>query len=418
MHRTIWVIVATAFVLHFSSRAGSAAEFYDASVETRAVVKDLESDYGASGLGKQDDSAKLQQAIDFVSSHGGGVVTIPKGRYLLADVHVKSNVHVEIDKDVVITPMIVRLNKSVAIFKLGSEDEAVRNVSVKGVGGKYTVNMPKHEPGVMLVSFSNVRNFMVSNCHVNDQLTKFASLQFGPSGLKRGQRAVPTSGTVQNVSVAGAHYGYGVVQVQAAKSVLFENLSGVGGVSLRLESGYSLMNDVQYGGIDNIVGRNIQCTDGNAAVMISPHSMENGVFHMDGITSKGCGIGVRIEGGFISKKQKVDGLPIGTFAKGSSVKNVFATFGTNGQLKSKHFKYMPVELLGQVQPREQSEDGESVRGPSIAAVVYAANYEVHIENVTAKGFQHVPSVMTEKDAREVSASKKPKKGAANRGNAN
>lgn len=299
--------------------------------------------------------------------------------------------------------------KSVGIFNCGSDTLAIENISIKGIGGKFTVKLPEYEPGIRVFSMSNVRNFLISNCHVEDQRTKFSSVQFGASGLKRGQRAIPTSGTVQNISVVNAHYGYGVVQTQAAHNVLFENLSGVGGATLRLETGYKLMNDVQYGGLKNIVGRNIGCEDGNAAVMISPHAMTNGVVTIDGVTTKGCGFGVRIDSGFVSKKYKAEGLKPGTFAEGSSVKNVTATFGMNAQIKPKHFKYMPLELRGQLQSMDDSEDGESVRGPSIAAMLNDANYEVTVENVQAKEFEYAPAIMTEKDARNDPARKKAKR---------
>ena len=157
------------------------------------------------------------------------------------------------------------------------------------------------------------------------------------------------------------------------------------------------MNDSQIGGIDNIVGKHISCTDGNAAVMISPHSMKNGVVKVDGVKSVGCGFGVRIGNGFISKKQTTPDLEGGTFAEGCSVKNVDATFGMNAQLKSKHYKYMPSQLEKSI--KTESEDGESHRGPSIAAVLNDSNYKVDVENVEAHGFKYNPPVLTERNAK-------------------
>lgn len=165
-----------------------------------------------------------------------------------------------------------------------------------------------------------------------------------------------------------------------------------------METGEKRMDDAQIGGMDNIVGRNISCTDGNAAVMISPHSMKNGVVTVDGVKSVDCGFGVRIANGFVAKKYATPNLQPGTFAAGSSVKNVDATFGLNAQLKSKHFKYVPAPLEKFIQDQKKSEDGESVRGPAIAAVLNEANYHVTVENVTAHGFKDAPAIMTESNA--------------------
>ena len=197
--------------------------------------------------------------------------------------------------------------------------------------------------------------------------------------------------TIANVTVAA--YGYGLVQIQAAESVRFENLSGTGGVTLRMEAGEKRMNYSQIGGMNNIVGRNISCTDGNAAVMISPHSMKNGVVTVDGVKSVGCGFAVRIADGYVATKYATPNLQPRTFAAGSSVKKVDATFGLKAQLKPKHFKYVPALLGNSIQDQIESEDGESVRGPAIAAVLNEASYLVTVENVTSHGSKDTPAIM-------------------------
>lgn len=216
--------------------------------------------------------------------------------------------------------------------RLGRDGNLVENMSIEGVGGCFTVRLSPHEPGIVVVSFGNVRNSRVANVTIHDCLTKFASFQFGPTGGTVARPVRPRGGTIENANVTGADYGYGLGQVQSAESVLFQNLSGEGGVTLRLETGEKKMNDSQIGGVDRIVGRNIACTAGNAAVMISPHSMQNGVVEIDGVKSIGCGFGVRIDEGFVSKKYTADGLKREAFAPGCSVKNVDATFGMKAQL--------------------------------------------------------------------------------------
>ena len=377
----------------------NALAFYDASVGSRKLAKDLQADYGTTGKGVVNESAKLQSAIDDVSKAGGGVVRIPKGEYFFADVDVKSNVHLEIDKDVVIQPWLEGTKKKVVVFSMGKESALAENSSIEGVGGRFTVNLSKHEPGIIVFSFGNVRNFKVANVNIHDCLTKFSSFQFVPAGGTVAQPVRPRFGTIKNASVTGADYGYGLVQVQSAESVLIQNLDGQGGVTLRLETGAKEMNDSQIGGVNRIVGKNISCTDGSAAVMISPHSMHNGVFEIDGVKSVSCGFGVRIGGSFVSKKYTTKGLEGGSFAPGCVVKNVDATFGMNAQLKPKHYQYMPAELVKAIHAEPITAGGPSFTGPSIAAVLNDPKQGITVENVMAHGFKYQKSVITESDAR-------------------
>jgi len=328
-------------------------------------------------------------------------VRIPAGNYTFKQVSLKSNVHLEIEHDAVIEPSIENgagsgkknaQGKHFAIFNLTGDSarEPIENVSIRGVGGRYTVKVPVYEPGIIFCAFKHVRNFWVSDANIEKHLTKFACFQFGCGLQDKDGVWRPMKGTIADCNVTGAAYGYGLVQIQAGESVLFENLSGTGGVTLRIETGSKQMNDAQIGGIDRIYGKNIECTDGNAAVMISPHSMHNGVVAVDGVKSIGCGFGVRIEGGYIAKKYSNSGLTTGTFAPGGYVKNVKATFGMNAQLKQKHYGYMPPELVKFI--KAESEDSESHRGPSMAAVFNSAtDFKVEVENVTVSGFKYQKS---------------------------
>ena len=289
--------------------------------------------------------------------------------------------------------------KSFAIFSVGRDDELVENVSIRGVNGRFVVNLPSYEPGIRVVETGRARNFLYSDIDVYDHLTKFSSLTFGALSKSKSEFFIPENGEVRNISTYNSHYGYGTVQAQAASNVLFENLHGIGGTTLRLETGLASMNDLQIGGLSNIVGRDISCENGNSAVMISPHSMHNGQVHIDGAQSKSCGFAVRIGKGFISKKQKNPNLTIGTFAEGSSVRNVHAVFGYEAQLKSKHFKYIPVELQKNISSSPLDEMGGIIyQGPAVAAVGNLANYKVLIENVTAEGFEYQEPVISEEDA--------------------
>lgn len=59
-------------------------------------------DFGASGDGKQLDSVYIQKAIDTCAEQGGGTVLISPGTYLCGTMHLKSHVHVLIEKGAVV----------------------------------------------------------------------------------------------------------------------------------------------------------------------------------------------------------------------------------------------------------------------------------------------------------------------------
>ncbi len=59
-------------------------------------------DFGAFGDGKALDSQAIQKAIDACSAAGGGTVYIPEGKYLCGTMHIKTNVHVWLDKGALI----------------------------------------------------------------------------------------------------------------------------------------------------------------------------------------------------------------------------------------------------------------------------------------------------------------------------
>ncbi|EMI56429.1 Iota-carrageenase A2 [Rhodopirellula sallentina] len=395
----------------------SANDFYDPSCENRSLVKDLQKDFGVPTDGSRDVSADLQKAIDELSSAGGGMLTMPAGTYQIANVHLKSNVHIGIDHEATLIPFVGNKVKNTTLFSMGKDDEPVENVSVRGLGGRFTAKFFEYAKGLQVVATGNVNNFYIGNFHCEDAKTALSCVNFNAMGLESDQKSVPTKGTIENISVGNAHYGYGVIQAQAAKDVFFKNLSGIGGATLRLETGLAKMNDAQFGGLANIVAENIECINGNSAVMISPHAMTNGVVQITGVKSVGCGFAVRIEGGFVSKKYSTPGLKPGTFAKGSFVKNVDATFGEEAQLKQKHLRYMPPELLSTLEIPEGIGYATPFVGPAIAAVLNDANYDVNVQGVEARGFQFAEDIVTEPvvdNAKNPKAN--PKKGKGKRKN--
>lgn len=368
---------------------------------TFAVTKNLVKDYGADKIFNTDDSQKLQTAIDDVSRKGGGKLIIPKGNYTVSDIKMKSNVHLIVNSGTVIRPSTRANNKNYAMFTFGKESATVKNVSVESANGqKFTVDLTKaNNTNVAVFNLNNADNFLLTDFKVKDALTKFSAVTMGITE-HNGKYIRPRNGVVKNANIINADYGYGLVQIQAAKNILFKNIKGTGGVTLRLETGWSFMNDLQIGGVHDMYGENISCTNGNAAVMVSPHAMHNGKVYVNGITANNCGFGVRIEAGFVSKKYSTPGLTNGTFSK-VTINNVKATYGNkDAQLKPKHYKFMPCNLRSLIDDNPIVAGGDSYWGPSISAVLNTPNYNVILDEstVTGNGFKNGYVIQTEEDA--------------------
>lgn len=361
--------------------------------ETCKLVKDLRHDYRVDNSFETDDSAKLQQAIEEVSRRGGGRIVIPSGDYCLANVILKSNVHLELDAGVTIRPPVTigKTNKgtfrSYVVFGLPGEPASpVENVSVAGQNGSFTVDLRGCEnPGSRVVSIQHAKNFMIANMRVEDDYSKFSAVVLnGANGAE--------NGIVKNIHVSNADYGYGVVQMQTGVNILFKNLYGKGGATLRFEShNHDLRDTGNADVIDRIVARDIRSECGNAAIMLSPHFVTNGTVDLENITAIGSGFAVRIENGFTTKEEAALGLKPGSFDSRTSLRNVKAVFSETGaQLKSKHYKYMPLDLQKKVSKSPIRPGGKSFHGPSIAVVVYDCNYTIDFDDADvtqADGFR-------------------------------
>src|SRR5438270_2165563 len=60
-------------------------------------------DFGATGNGRDNDTAAINRAIEKCSTSGGGDIIFPNGSYLAASIHLQSNVRLMLDKDAIIT---------------------------------------------------------------------------------------------------------------------------------------------------------------------------------------------------------------------------------------------------------------------------------------------------------------------------
>ncbi|WP_298493980.1 T9SS type A sorting domain-containing protein [uncultured Algibacter sp.] len=362
--------------------------------------------------GTGDDSPTLINAINAVNSLGGGKVIVNAGTYRILEVPLKSNVHIEVDSNVTFLPYNYTANNK-SLFDADS-NSGISNFSIVGVGGNFNVDFTSLQPDarIRVINFNFCSNFRVANFNIDDNNTVFAGLIFGsnhttistPNGNRIDSiRGVPNGGIIENISITNAHYGYGLIQTQSGKNLLFRDLSGVGGATLRLETGYSLIQyveliDFEDLKLDNIWGRNIECTNGQSALQLSPHTLDQGYFNVSGVVGNSCEATVVWSSGFTTDEEEANGLTPGSYDSTSKIRDVTSTFGQNAQLhKSKRLRYIPcalrVERSGGIGiATTLNVDGESRLGPAIGAVIRQAdklgdyNLDFPETEVTANGY--------------------------------
>ncbi|WP_010182664.1 beta/gamma crystallin-related protein [Aquimarina agarilytica] len=331
----------------FQLIAQNEKDFYNETINNGVSVNIK--DYGAVINDGKDDSRSLRRALEFVAKQPkGGKIYFPKGTYRLKFIKMLSNTHLVFHKDAIIK--LPENDKTFgSVFDFG-RNESIKNVSIRGEGGKFTIDLRGAQRGELIMCFrmDNVSNFKIKNVHIIDNQTIFSQANF--AGGK--------NGILDNLDVKNTSYGYGLVQVGIATNVLFKNLDSEGGVALRIE------RDAGEIGANDIVGRNITGRNGNSAVMLSPHSVFAKNIDIDGVTSISCSFGVRVERGFGK-------LGRGRFTN-VKIHNIKAVYGTTAQIRTSHRVFVPCELkslVGNNKIADATLDGFFI-GPAIAAVIH------------------------------------------------
>jgi len=362
--------------------------------------------------GLVDDNAKsnqsdvFQKAIDDMAGKGGGRLIVSKGTYRLGRVLLKSNIHLLIEAGTVIKPYWPEDTK-VVVFnldaerpekkkKMTSEQERafIENVSIRGTGGRFTVDYSDREhqkgEGSRAILCKMVRNFLIENMDVKDNYTTYCGITLAPmqsnaDDVKEWEVSRATDGLIRDCRIFKASPGYGLTQLHGAQSVHFEDLYAEGGVTLRLETGALGPQTAVF----DITAKNVTNEKGRCAVMLGPHSAENGAVHVDGVTSIGSSYAVTMGKGSV-KKAELERNPdatSGRFADGSSIRNIRAVFGRKAQTKKHCILEIPEAYYGDLTLRWFDKFFE---GPSIGAVRDSTEgaYRVVIENVTMEGFTY------------------------------
>ncbi|NIJ44700.1 hypothetical protein FHR24_001139 [Wenyingzhuangia heitensis] len=337
------------------------------------------------GLNNGNDSQKLNNEINRISNLGGGIITInkvPGKPYIyLRSVELKNKVHLKIASNVTLKPWLGgNRPKNVAIFNLGVKNK-VWNTAITN-SKQWSTNTNDYfkvilsggpTERVRIVEALSVTNFLISGIKVTDSYTIFSNIECNLNKTQsREWSDLPTNGVIKNVISYKNHVGYGIIQIRAGKKILFKNLDGEGGVTLRVESGIIPSIQSSEATIDNIVGRDITVRKGDASVMLSPHRINQGRVDISNISAYNSTVAAQIEGGFIDKKGGVDNL--GTF-KGTSYIGDFNEVrgGNNAQVKSKDFKLYPCGVQNSFNNTPWNIDDESKQGKSLTVVRYGAH---------------------------------------------
>jgi len=315
------------------SLSANPSNFYTLPTSFRRTVN-FKTQYNVDNSFNTNDSEKLQRAIDELSNSGGGKLIIPRGNYSFNGVSLKNNVHIEVNKNAIFKPFNTSGRRALLMFLFTStnRNQPLRNTSISCSNGRFRVDLNDVRPlgrGFRFCNFRNADGFLVSNVNVLDNHTQFSAFVF--NGETINNRAYgPKNGVVKNAITRNSDYGYGLVQMQLGKNILFKNISGIGGATLRLEPHNKNLRTLDAVNVlDNVVGRGVSCTEGNSAVMLSPHFVTNGVVDIRNITSIRCGTAVRLERGFITSDERAFGITnVGTFDSRSIIRNVKVTYIT------------------------------------------------------------------------------------------
>lgn len=320
----------------------------------------------------------------------GGIVRIPAGNYYFSRVRLASDVVIEIDPDA-----ILHINNeenrslNIPMFIVGRDNEAViKNTVITTTPGagrnRFTVDFrtttqdrPSRLQFALFIDARNVENFRFANGNILDNNTFQPGISLASGILPNGNGfQAPRNGLIENWDINRAEFGFGLIQVHAATNVLFRNLSGTGGVTLRLESGFR-EEESGVRTMQDLTARNIRCRNGNAAAMFSPHALFHGRFDVRNITSTNCAFAARIDEGF-DERNSFGGRQ-GTFSGRSILREVKArATNNNAQLIDLFVDLLPCGIRANV--REDSVpdflNRQAFRGPAVAAVRRTANYNV------------------------------------------
>lgn len=318
----------------------------------------------------------------------GGKVIIEKGNYVVGTIVLKSNVHIRLEEGVVLQADQTdpkKIKKAKLVFDIG-RNEYVENVSIIGEGTEETraIIGYKRESTQQKVGGSRAfrlgaaKNVFIQNVTIQDDKTRFSGVVFAFKNKDFTDEGRASNVTVDHVRQINASYGYGLIQANVGKNLLFTNLICSGGVCARIET------DNRYSkspiGVANVRVENVTSIKGKAAVFLQPHTIINGDVHIDGAHSIGSQMTIEIRPGFEDPEGK------GRFGENSSIKNVSAVYSLNSVVSFAGRSILPKCLLPYFK-KDISVDPENLgvrQGPSVCAIGdFVGQFKIDVNTVSA-----------------------------------
>ena len=259
---------------------------------------------------------QIQNALNDASA-ANGVVVIKQGTYTLNQLHVPSNLRIEIDPDT-----ILKMNQFI-LFDFGKNRgnaEKIENVEITTTGPKtnasknkrFIIDANSNEVFVdkRMIRVGYAENFSISRLHQKDNFSQTPNIFLvaddngqpgvtsdnGGNNINRNvtfnesYSRIPRKGYIVDVSGEDIATGYAVIQPFSGEDLYFKNITAERGVTVRIEPGSGLPTDrlnhagPRYGAYRNIVLHNISNKEGFAAIFLKPHAKINENIEIRGVT--------------------------------------------------------------------------------------------------------------------------------------
>lgn len=222
-----------------------------ASAATRASAIGVRG-YGASGDGIADDTSAFQQAIDAAGQRGGGIVTVPAGRYLLdplRSVRLRSGVQLQLDAAAMLLAMPNAAERSVLLLAEGVSDVVISGGRVLGERERHLGSSGEWGHGIQLRGAQRVT---LRDIHVANFWGDGISVAGKPTSAHAA--STPSSDVLLErvVSIGNRRQGLTIGQARRVR-VLDCEFAGTGGTAP--EAGIDVEPDLDPGAIDIEIAR-------------------------------------------------------------------------------------------------------------------------------------------------------------------
>ena len=247
----------------------------------------------------------------------GGTINInamQKTDVIIDNLELRSKIRLRFSPNIRIRPAAANKGERSFIFLLG-RDSDISDVQITSQSERFQINFddfkleagdgPEDLRGVRPFNVIRCSNFYIGNFHVVSGQTIFSNVELNMRNPNQNSRRngldFPYQGIVENISSVGNHSGFGLVQLRAGKRIYFANLDGNGGITLRAESDFIRGVSSRSATIDQIYGTNIISRRGDAAVVLSPHRINQGTIVVDNIISKNSTWAIQLAAGYESR---------------------------------------------------------------------------------------------------------------------